>query len=71
MTESHLTNSVCTCKNCTIIDCLWGDPLLSSWEKSFIESLSRYGWIANYTDKQVAKLLQVWRKMLRLRKIDR
>lgn len=71
MSENHQTDSVCSCNNCTMIDCLWGDPLLNPWEKSFIESLTRYGWIADYTDKQVTTLRQVWRNIRRLRKIQR
>jgi len=48
---------------------LIGDPLLSKWEKNFIESLSRYGWIADYTKKQVVCLNKIWEKIHRVRKI--
>lgn len=69
MSEPHITNKICRCENCQMIDCLWGDPLLNAWEADFVGNLSGYGWIANYTEKQIAKLRQIWRKILRLRKI--
>ena len=69
MSSPHKIDELCSCQNCTKIDCLIGDPLLNQWERTFIGSLSRYGWIADYTDKQVAKLKQIWRKILRIRKI--
>ena len=52
-----------------MIDCLWGDPLLNNWETNFIGNLSGYGWIADYTKKQISKLHQIWHKILRKRGI--
>lgn len=67
MSQKHIKDKVCKCRNCTMIDCLWGDPLLNRWEKRFIESMARYGWLDNYTYKQIAKLKQIWHKILRKR----
>ena len=69
MSKNHIIDKECSCKNCTKIDMLVGDPLLNPWERKFIRSLVDYGWTDDYTDRQVTKLNQVWRKIHRLRKI--
>lgn len=60
---SHIIDKVCSCEFCTMLDCLFGDPLLSAWEKKFVENMIEYGWMANYTEKQKAKIKEVFNKM--------
>lgn len=65
--QLHTQDRICRCKNCVLIDCLIGDPLLNNWEKEFIESISRQGWYKDYSEKQVCKLEQIKRKLFRER----
>lgn len=69
MISTHKMSEVCDCETCLKLDSLWGDPLLTPWEYQFIGNVSRYGWFANYSKKQLTKLDQVWYKILRLRGI--
>ena len=48
----HLITEGCDCEFCQMIDCMYGDPLLSDWEKEFVNSVCEYGWKFNYTVKQ-------------------
>lgn len=69
MNKNHTIDLECSCENCTKIDMLIGDPLLNNWEKNFIESLSRYGWLSDYTPRQILSLNKIWQKIHTLRKI--
>ena len=46
-----------------MIDIMWGDPALNSWEKKFVESVARQGWQRDYSDKQKAKIKSIFRLM--------
>jgi len=54
-----------------MIDCCWGDPDLSSWERNFISNVARYGGIADYTAKQKAKIRQIYKKMSKMKVLKR
>ncbi len=56
----HIIDSVCECEYCTMIDCMWGDPLLTDWEKSFVNSVARSGWYHDYTPKQKSKIKEIY-----------
>lgn len=43
-----------------MIDIMWGDPLLSPWETKFIESVARFGWFSDYSDKQKAVIRRIF-----------
>ncbi len=64
----HIADKICSCNYCLMLDCMFGDPQLNQWEKDFIESVCRYGWRADYTDKQKAVIEKTFQKMLRLNK---
>lgn len=66
---THVNDKVCNCEFCTMIDCLWGDPLLSAWESKFINNVARSGWFYEYTIRQKAKIQSIFKKMLHLRGI--
>jgi len=56
----HLTDKVCCCRYCHMIDVTWGDPLLSSWEINFIRNIASWGWRHDYTPKQKAVLKKIY-----------
>jgi len=56
----HVIDKICECEFCTMLDCMWGDPLLSKWESSFVNSVVRSGWHYEYTPKQKAKIKEVF-----------
>jgi len=35
-----------------MLDIMFGDPTLSDWAKDFIASVSRQGWLKDYSPKQ-------------------
>lgn len=39
---------------------MFGDPLLNSWEKTFIASVAHQGWQKNYSPKQKAVLKRLF-----------
>lgn len=65
--NSHEIDSPCSCIDCQRIDILWGDPLMTPWERRFVDNLSRWGWEHNYTTNQRAKLEQVFTRMKTIR----
>lgn len=58
----HLTDSICNCEYCQMIDVMYGDPLLSKWERDFIESVASFGWRKDYTPKQKAVIKKTFAK---------
>lgn len=66
----HKIDIPCNCVYCTMIDVMWGDPLLNDWEKKFVESVARQGGERNYSDKQKAKIKDVFKRMRKMRKLD-
>ena len=58
----HIADKLCSCRFCTMIDVMFGDPLLNEWEKKFIESVARQGWLYDYTPKQKTKLLKIFHR---------
>lgn len=58
----HLIDKACSCDICQKIDVMWGDPRLSKWETDFIDSVADFGWHNNYTEKQIAKINQIFKK---------
>ncbi|MBA7667205.1 hypothetical protein ES703_75290 [subsurface metagenome] len=56
----HINDGICECKHCTMLDCMWGDPKLTAWENSFVNSVVRSGWHYEYTPKQKAKIEEVF-----------
>jgi hypothetical protein len=52
-----------------MIDQLYGDPLLSEWERRFVRSLAEFGWRADYTESQKQKLRQVYQQIRRARHV--
>lgn len=50
----HVSDKVCSCHYCTCIDIVFGDPLLTPWERNFIDSVARQGWERDYSIKQKA-----------------
>ncbi len=59
----HLVDAKCSCEYCQMVDCLYGDPLLSKWEASFVENIAEWGWRADYTDKQKKTIKRIFEKM--------
>jgi len=49
-----------------MIDVMFGDPLLSPWEKSFVESVGRAGWFYEYTPKQKAILKRIYNRQVQI-----
>jgi hypothetical protein len=42
---------------------MFGDPKLNRWEKQFIDSVARWGWHSDYTQKQKKVLDRLFLKM--------
>ena len=61
-TKTHIIDKVCSCEHCTMLDIMWGDPLLSDWESKFIKDVARKGWIWDYTPKQKSKIRLIFLK---------
>ena len=45
-----------------MIDVMVGDPLLSIWEKKFIDSVIEQGWQIDYSEKQKAVIKKIYVK---------
>lgn len=58
----HLSDNVCSCEFCQMIDVMFGDPLLNAWEKDFVESVASFGWHKDYTPKQKAVIKRLFEK---------
>lgn len=43
-----------------MIDCIFGDPKLNSWEKEFIDSVARQGWQRDYSPKQKVVIKRIY-----------
>ena len=63
---SHISDKVCSCKYCTMIDCMYGDPKLTKWEKDFVESVACFGWHKDYSDKQKAVIKKIFAKQQKI-----
>lgn len=61
----HLIDKACSCKYCTMIDIMWGDPALSKWGRGFIKSVARWGWEFNYSPAQKKKIIEVFKEQLK------
>lgn len=62
-TQKHITDQVCSCRYCTIIDIVFGDPFLTPWEKKFIDSVARQGWERDYSPKQKAVINKIGNRL--------
>ncbi len=67
----HVIDKACSCEFCTMLNAMWGDPLLSDWETSFVDSVARWGWLYEYTPNQKAKIREVFKIILNRRGIIR
>lgn len=56
----HIADKVCSCDYCTMIDVMFGDPLLNAWERHFIASVASYGWRDDYSLKQKAVIQRLF-----------
>jgi len=56
----HLIDTICSCPYCTMLDVMFGDPLLNSWEWKFVESVTSFGWHFDYTPKQKAVIKRLF-----------
>lgn len=61
----HIIDKTCSCLHCTMLDIMFGDPTLSPWEKRFIKSVSEFGWLDNYTPKQISVIEKIFKKQKR------
>lgn len=61
----HLIDKTCSCLYCQMIDIMFGDPLLGSWEKNFIDSVARQGWQKEYSPKQKAVIERLFKHQKR------
>ena len=66
MLIEHKIDKVCSCKYCTMIDIMYGDPLANTWEKGFIPSVARQGWYKDYSLKQKAAIERLFNKQKRV-----
>lgn len=57
---SHIIDQVCDCEFCQMIDVMMGDPMLSRWEREFLDSVAQQGWHHNYSENQKAKVRQMY-----------
>lgn len=57
---SHSRETACSCEHCQMLDAMYGDPLLNDWGHEFVESVARQGWDHDYTDKQKAKIEELY-----------
>lgn len=58
----HIADKVCSCEYCQMLDCMFGDPQLTKWEKEFINSVSRQGWYReDYSDKEKVVIKRIFR----------
>lgn len=48
-----------------MLDIMFGDPLLTNWEKRFIRDVAEKGWLFDYTEKQAAKIKEIFRRQKR------
>jgi len=62
----HSVNTVCSCEYCQMIDVMWGDPALNLWESKFVASVARFGWLADYSEKQKACIVRIFRHQKKL-----
>ena len=60
--KPHITDKVCSCKFCTMLDVMFGDPKLNSWERDFINSVIFQGWEKDYSPKQKAVIEKTFLK---------
>lgn len=58
----HVIEKVCSCEYCQMIDVMWGDPRLNPWEAKFVASVARFGWRADYSDKQKACIKKIFKR---------
>lgn len=58
--KNHITDKVCSCEYCQMIDVIFGDPLLNKWEKEFIDSVSQQGWQRDYSLKQKVVIKKIF-----------
>lgn len=56
----HISDEVCSCEYCQMIDCIYGDPKLNKWERDFIDSAARQGWQRDYSPKQKAVIKKIF-----------
>lgn len=59
---THLIDKACSCGYCIMIDSMWGDPHLNPWEAKFVASVARFGWFADYSDKQKTCIKKIFKK---------
>ncbi len=57
----HIIDKVCSCEYCQMIDVIFGDPKLNSWEKKFIDSVAEQGWQREYSPKQKAVIRKIYK----------
>jgi len=62
----HVIDKACSCNYCTMIDVMWGDPKLNRWERRFVHSVARYGWISDYSNKQKACIEKIFNRQRRI-----
>ena len=60
ISQNHIIAGVCSCEHCQMIDVIFGDPLLNAWEKEFIDSVARQGWLRDYSEKQKACIQKIY-----------
>lgn len=58
-TQNHTADKVCSCPHCILIDVIFGDPLLTPWEREFINSVEELGWEHDYSPKQKAVIEKI------------
>ena len=56
----HIQDKVCSCRYCTMLDVMYGDPLLNAWEKEFVKSAASQGWYKDYSPKQKAVIKRIF-----------
>lgn len=60
---THIADKICRCEYCLMIDVIYGDPLLSEWERNFIDSVARQGWHRDdYSEKQKAVIKRIFKR---------
>ena len=58
---AHIADKICSCEYCQMVDVIFGDPLLSAWEKKFIDSVAEQGWQRDYSPKQKAVIKKIYK----------
>lgn len=59
----HVPDKICSCHYCTLIDIVFGDPLLTPWEQKFISSVAWQGWERDYSPKQKAVIDKIYTRL--------